>query len=292
MQLTIITPTYNSMPVLRSCVASVRGQLTEHAESGSGLAVTHHVQDGDSTDGTAEFLKEALAQGGGAYRLSVVTEADAGMYDALNKAFAATNGEIVGHLNSDEQYLPGTLEFVDAYFRDHPAIDVLFGAVVVVGPDGGYICSRMPLVPGRLHTTVCHLCTFTAAMFYRRSAIESLRVYFNTSFNAAGDADLVLRMLKANLTMATTRRYLSTFVDSGDNLALSDRAMEEQRRLSLSAPGWARRMPKLIEAHHRARKLLHGAYALAPFQYTFITPDRVTETHQIARPTGRWMNRL
>ena len=290
MRLTIITPTWNSMPTLRSCVASVRGQVSD----GAGFTVAHHVQDGLSTERTREFLAEAVAAGRdlAGYRLSAVTEADAGMYDALNRAFAATDGEIVGHLNSDEQYLPGTLEFVDGFFRDHPAIDVLFGAVVVVDSEGGYICSRMPLLPHRLHTQVCHLCTLTATTFYRRSAIESLGVYFDTSFKTAGDADLVLRMLKADLTMATTRRYLAVFMDSGDNLALSTGAKAEQQRLREMAPGWAKRGYRLVEMHHRLRKLVHGAYTLRPFRYPFIRVDGEVEYHDVPNPSGRWLSRL
>ncbi len=39
-------------------------------------------------------------------------EEDCGMYDALNKAVAWGRGDILGHLNADEQYLPGILERV------------------------------------------------------------------------------------------------------------------------------------------------------------------------------------
>jgi len=286
MELVILTPAMNSLPRLESCIASVRAQV----DPVRGVAVLHRVHDANSADGTREFLDGVDGDEPG-YRLEVHIRADRGMYDALNKAFAATGGDIVGHLNTDEQYLPGTLAFVGRFFEEHPDVDVLFGAAVVVDGAGGYICSRMPIRPARLHTRISHLCTFTASMFYRRGAIESLGTYFDTSFTAAGDADLVLRMLDAGLKMATTRRYLSTFVDSGDNLALSPLAGEEQRRLASGAPAWARRVPVLVETHHRVRKLLSGAYTLAPFQYVFITPGGRHETHRVDKPRGRWVNR-
>ena len=261
MRMTILTPAFRSMPVLRACVASVRNQTAPD----TGMTLRHHVRDGGSGDGTAAFLEKRAGEEAG-YRLTFRSEADHGMYDALNLAFAATDGEILGHLNADEQYLPGALELVADFFTGRPDVDVLFGAVVVVDPRGRYICSRAPIIPRALHTRLSHLGTFTAAMFYRRAAVESLGTYFDTSFRAAGDADLVLRMLDAGLTMARTGRYLATFMDSGDNLALSPLAAEEQRRLAADAPPWARRATKLVEAHHRIRKLLAGAYGPAPFR--------------------------
>ena len=119
MRIAILTPTFNSLAHLRGCVASIRAQ----AVSGTALSNHHRIHDACSTDGTPEFLDGHGGKADG-YRLAYRVEADEGMYDALNRAFAATDGEIVGHLNLDEQYLPGTLEFIDGFFRDHPAIDV------------------------------------------------------------------------------------------------------------------------------------------------------------------------
>ena len=39
-------------------------------------------------------------------------EKDSGMYDGLNRGLRRATGEILAHLNSDEQYLPGALAAV------------------------------------------------------------------------------------------------------------------------------------------------------------------------------------
>jgi len=286
MAFSILTPAMNSLPHLKSCIAAVRSQATH----GEGIELVHRIHDAASSDGTRAYL-DSLDRVAPGYRLETCIEPDDGMYDALNRAFAATTGEIVGHLNTDEQYLQGTLEFVSGFFQSHPGVDVLIGAVVVVEPGGGYICSRIPVAPRTLHTRISHLDTLTAGIFYRHRAIESLGVYFDTSFNIAGDADLVLRMLQAGLRMETTSRYLATFMDSGANLALSPRRAEEQQRLAAGAPAWARAAKPLLVAHHRLRKLLRGAYQLDPFQYPFVSPDGHTETHQVDNPRGRWIDR-
>jgi glycosyltransferase involved in cell wall biosynthesis len=321
MDFSIITPCFNSIRWIGQCIASVRGQVAPEAqksddlisdlrspisESGASLRVHHHIQDGGSSDGTVEFLKEYVGKqpATGSYQLTFASEADKGMYNALNKAFekVAPNNQspiannsrdsVIGHLNADEQYLPGTLRFVADFFEKHPKVDVLFGAVVVTDAEGNYICSRMPLKPQLWHTQVCHLATFTASMFFRRSAIEKLDCYFDESFQTAGDADLICRMLKAKLKMATVRRYFSVFVDSGDNLALSDAAKSEQQQMIRKAPTWAQKCPQIVEIHHRLRKLLNGAYKIKPFRYRFIRSDGSIDLHKVEHPTGRWLNRL
>jgi hypothetical protein len=231
------------------------------------------------------------------------------MYNALNKAFAATApsdttqlatsdvphptsyNSIVGHLNADEQYLPGTLRFVADFFEKHPKVDVLFGAVVVTDAEGNYICSRMPLKPQLWHTQVCHLATFTASMFFRRSAIEKLDCYFDESFQTAGDADLICRMLKAKLKMATVRRYFSVFVDSGDNLAETSQGRLEMRRMATYAPRIVQRLHNLIEGWQKGRKLFGGIYFMKPFTYQFFDKDLSLKQHNVRAPSGVWRNR-
>jgi len=290
------------------------------------VAVHHHIQDGGSTDGTRGFLEKLAAVDGSSlvvdggsetldnehsatYQLTFASEADKGMYNALNKAFAATApsdttqlatsdvphptsyNSIVGHLNADEQYLPGTLRFVADFFEKHPKVDVLFGAVVVTDAEGNYICSRMPLKPQLWHTQVCHLATFTASMFFRRSAIEKLDCYFDESFQTAGDADLICRMLKAKLKMATVRRYFSVFVDSGDNLAETSQGRLEMRRMATYAPRIVQRLHNLIEGWQKGRKLFGGIYFMKPFTYQFFDKDLSLKQHNVRAPSGVWRNR-
>jgi|LXNH01.1.fsa_nt_gb glycosyltransferase involved in cell wall biosynthesis len=290
MKIDILTPCFNSSGWIEQCILSVRSQI-QHDECNINL--THCIKDGISRDGTIKkivHIKNRISEDSD-YRLQVTSEEDAGMYNALNKAFDSTKGEIVGHLNADEQYLPGTLKYVSDYFIDHPQTDVLFGAVVVVDVDGEYICSRIPLKPKLIHTQVCHLSTFTASMFFRRSAIEKLGTYFDESFKTAGDADLIGRMLKDGLRMDTVRRYFSTFIDSGENLALSKQAKFEEKIMCQRAPKWAQRVPSCIKLLHRLRKFFHRIYKLEPFEYSFTSSEGNLRNVTVAKPTGRWHTR-
>jgi glycosyltransferase involved in cell wall biosynthesis len=69
------------------------------------------VMDGGSTDGSVEVIKKYSSW------LSYWTsEPDGGQYDAINKGFARTTGQIMAWLNSDDMYIPNGLRFVGAIF--------------------------------------------------------------------------------------------------------------------------------------------------------------------------------
>ena len=76
----IVTPTYNSLHWLPRCVRSVASQV------GGGVQIHHHVQDGGSSDGTVEWLRNWSNSHSGqeGYTITFASGKDAGMYDAIN----------------------------------------------------------------------------------------------------------------------------------------------------------------------------------------------------------------
>lgn len=70
------------------------------------------VVDGGSVDGTLEAV-------GAMPDLRVINGPDRGLYDAINKGTAAAAGDVIGILNSDDVYPPGTLAAVGAAFSRH-----------------------------------------------------------------------------------------------------------------------------------------------------------------------------
>ena len=116
----IITPVMNSLSWLKRCVYSVADQVQP------GVEVYHFVQDGASTDGTVEWLGEWQQKSASrpGYRFAYESVPDAGMYDALNKAWEKLppDADITAHLNSDEQYMPGVLARIAGEFAEHPEV--------------------------------------------------------------------------------------------------------------------------------------------------------------------------
>src|SRR4051794_32239348 len=116
--LSIITPSFRQLDWLRLAVASVADQ--------SGVEAEHIIQDA-GTEGI-ETLRASI----NTENIRLFVEKDAGMYEAVNRGLKKARGNICAYLNCDEQYLPGSLAKVANFFSTHPAVDVLFGDIILV----------------------------------------------------------------------------------------------------------------------------------------------------------------
>ncbi len=270
----VTTPSFRSGSWLKLCIESVADQ--------EGAAFEHIVQDAGSDDGTLDWLP----QDG---RVRSFVERDSGMYDAISRGWRRSSGEILSYLNCDEQYLPGALSSVRAFFERRPDVDLLFGDVVVVGPDGSYRFHRKMIAPHLHHTQVCHLSALTCAMFVRRSAIEKHDLYFDPKLRIGGDGEWVARALAAGLRCAVLPRFLSAFTDTGANMMASPNATRERLDLVGRAPGWVRALRPWWIVSHRLRKLVHGVYRQEPFGYDIHTQGCERRVHfDVRKPTFRW----
>lgn len=87
------------------------------------------VVDGGSTDGTVELLQ---ARPG----IRFVSEPDRGLSDAVNKGARMATGPVLGWLNADDVYAPGSLRRVAEAFAQAPATEWLVGRCTIVDGDG------------------------------------------------------------------------------------------------------------------------------------------------------------
>src|SRR2546425_1017595 len=130
-EFSIITPSFRNSQWLRLCIASVADQE---------VALEHIVQDAGSDDGTLDWLPDDK-------RVSAYVEKDSGMYDAVNRGLARAKGQILAHLNCDEQYLPGALEKVSRFFQEHPDTEIVFADVIAIQSEGQFVCFRKVELP-------------------------------------------------------------------------------------------------------------------------------------------------
>lgn len=118
----IITPSYQQAAFLPRTMQSVLDQNYPNLAYG--------VQDGGSTDGSAEIITGQLA------RLAHAESApDKGQSDAIRRGFAKlfpASHDIMGWVNSDDMLMPGALSFIGAYFARHPEVDVVYGHRVII----------------------------------------------------------------------------------------------------------------------------------------------------------------
>jgi glycosyltransferase involved in cell wall biosynthesis len=273
--ISIVTPSFRARAWLPLCVSSVKDQR--------GVVVEHVIQDSCSDDGTADWLK-------GQKGLCIHIEKDAGMYDALNRGLRRGQGTILGYLNCDEQYLPGTLAKVVRFFDTHPEVAIVFATALVVDPNGAPIALRRPIVPSSTYVKLVMLPMLTCSMFFRRRVLEKMGDLFDPSFKISGDADFFLRAVAVGLRIAAYDELMGTFTDTGGNLGLQ--AASERGRFSSSVNPLLRRCRKMYAWQYRVTKALRGFYRRRRVDYAIYTqtsPDRRVALNGIV--SERWVGR-
>lgn len=162
MKISIVTPSFNQGQFIERTLQSVAEQ---RADLPKGVTLEHVVFDGGSTDNTVAVLC--------AFRPEVrfVSEKDKGQTDAINKGLRATDGEIIGWLNSDDVYYPHAVAHAVAFFQENKDVDVVYGQADHIDaldqPFESY--PSEPWSFERLQEQ-CFLCQ--PAVFFRRSVVE------------------------------------------------------------------------------------------------------------------------
>lgn len=287
MKFYIVTPTFNSLGWLERAVRSVADQ------SGQGVEVHHHVQDGGSTDGTAAWLeawqREHADMPG--YTFTYVSAKDAGMYDALNKAWEAmpADADVTAHLNSDEQYLPGAFQGIAEGFASHPSADIILSSHFVLDAQDRYICHRWPVTPQKwVSRCVCEM--ITCACFHKASIFRRHGIRFDTRWRSIGDLVLYRDIMETSPNVvALADVFTTSFTVTGSNLGWSEVTDREWVTLLAemsSAARICRRIAGLwCNLKRRSKDCIHRAprtYAVYP------AGSAVREEHAIKHPTSHW----
>ncbi len=248
------------LPYLKLCCASVGDQNVNYE---------HIIMDGGSTDGTQDWLKEKED-------IIFVSEKDKGMYNALNKAIDKAQGDIIGHLNCDEQYLPGVLEFVKGYFAMHSEIDFLAADFIIVDKDGEFVTYRKSFQPKWRYFFSNYLYTTTCTLFYRRKIFEKCR--FDESYKSIADVIFLYDVLKKDFKGAHVRKYFSTFTYSGVNLSLDPISALEKKKFGKTLPIWYRILRPALFLLFFVERIIYDTYReKSVLSYSVFTKGNTTE---------------
>ena len=179
---TIITVTYNAASTLPSTLASVKEQTCRLYE--------YLLIDGASDDGTVE-----LAQASGIPSMTIISEKDRGIYDAMNKGLGIAKGDYVIFLNAgDSFHSPKILETIADAVMDDDYPGIVYGQTQIVDINRKRIGDRHLTSP-----SVLTLDSFKNGMVVCHQAFIVLRKLvdnFDTRYKFSADYEWCIRCLQ------------------------------------------------------------------------------------------------
>jgi glycosyltransferase involved in cell wall biosynthesis len=249
----VITPSFNQGAFIRRTIESVVSQDYPDLE--------YVVFDGGSTDETVAILREYSS------RLRWDSAADGGQAHAVNKGLTATSGDIIGWLNSDDIYYPGTVGAVVEYLCFQPEVDVVYGDAYHIDEQDNVMepYYTEPWDPARLRE-VCYLCQ--PAVFFRRRVVDRFGV-LDERLRFCMDYEYWLRLACGGARFAHLTRVLA-----GSRL--------HPQTKTLAAP---------VQVHTEINNMTRARLGRVPDRWIFNYAHAVLESHGI-RPEDRFRFRL
>ena len=200
--ITIITPSYNQQRYIERTIRSV---LDQAADDG----VEYIVMDGGSTDGTLDILKRYEG------RIRWFSARDNGQSDAINQGLALSGGEIIGWLNSDDCYLPGTLQKVKDFFQKHPEKKWVYGRCRIIDENDREIRRMVTFYKNLISSKFSYKWLLMEnyisqpAVFFRKEVLAELG-HTNPDLHYTMDYEMWLRM-GAIYPAGVIHSYLASF---------------------------------------------------------------------------------
>ena len=184
--ITIVTPCFNAVEFIERALDSVAAQDYPHIE--------HVVVDAGSTDGTVEILQARS-------NIRWISEPDEGQSDAMNKALAMATGDIVGWLNADDWYLPGSFAAIAGAAIANPEAEWFTGRCPIVDNDGTEIRKAVTHYKNALLRAYSFPLYLTQnfiscpATFVRRDAYAAVKP-FRIDYRYSMDYDIFLQLAR------------------------------------------------------------------------------------------------
>jgi len=211
----IITVVYNASQVLEKTLLSVINQTYNHIE--------YIIIDGGSTDGTVDMIKQ-YASGINYW----VSEADKGIYDAMNKGLREATGDYVWFLNAGDTLQHHNIVTDLAGIAESAGQpDVLYGETDLMENDGRVFAERRLKAPKnltwksfRMGMLVCH-----QAFIVKRSIAPE----YDLQYRFSADFDWCIRCLKKAEEIGEERQ-----LHKSENINRKGRKDSTQRALRLN----------------------------------------------------------
>lgn len=180
MNLSVVTVCYNAAEDLEQTIESVLNQTYKDFE--------YIIIDGNSNDGTYRILentqKKCQQKG---IKITIISEPDKGVYDAMNKAIKIASGNWINYINAGDIYFSNTCleDFFNKPFSDN--IGYCYGDCIEI-----YKWGELQLSKNK-QTQKNHVMPFSHQAAFVRVALMKKNL-FNIQYKIVADYDLFYRL--------------------------------------------------------------------------------------------------
>lgn len=213
--LSVITVVYNNAKDIERTILSVINQTYKNIE--------YIIIDGVSTDGTLQIIQRYSDE------ISlIVSEADKGIYDAMNKGLSLATGEYVLFMNSgDEIYSKDTVENVFASADD---ADIYYGETEMINEKLESLGRRRHKAPEQFTWE-----SFKYGMSISHQAIyvkRRLTIPYNFSkYELSADIDWILNIAKRSSKIVNVKQYVAKYLVGGMSKQKHRQSLEERYQI-------------------------------------------------------------
>ncbi len=195
-KITVVTPSYNQGQFIEETILSVIMQGYPNLE--------YIIMDGDSTDNTVEIIKKYEQ-----YISFWQSAPDKGQGDAINQGFNRATGDILCWINSDDYFLPGTLNFV-AQHLDCNAEQLLSGNCFHFKENSSFAYGSNVIGAQKNHKITDYDFYIQPSTFWTKKAWTKTGE-LNVDMHYCFDWEWLIRANECKIKTTYTTRYLSAY---------------------------------------------------------------------------------
>ena len=203
MQVSLITCTRNSEKTIKNCCLSISSQTHDNIE--------HIISDKNSQDKTISTIKKY-----GIKNLIIHEQKSLGIYGAINEGMRKSNGDIIGVLHSDDEFIDkNVIKIICEKFLQEN-LDVLFSNILYTSQHNTNKIIRKwksNLKEGIQSNSILSKKINNGwmpphtAIFFKKDLLNKIG-YYNENFIISSDYDFIIRMFKEkNLKIYFLNKY-------------------------------------------------------------------------------------
>lgn len=275
MKISIITTVFNGGKTIERTIKSVLRQTYDNIE--------YIIVDGKSTDNTLDIIRKYESA------LTYISEADTGIYNALNKGIRMATGDYIGIINADDYYLEDAIQnVVDCIANDKA--DIYYGRIKKQKKNGEFEFSE--------HCDLSDICC--RMIIPHPSVFVSRKIYeeyggFDEQYHIAADFELMQRFYYCGFRFSYVNKILAVFNEGGISTENNELCARETMEVVYR---YLRKYKEIKDSNEQVQKMYYACFASVCFHfpeylYNYLTSVfKDAESGIILWGTGRWGNTL